>query len=184
MTDDLVFLGSRLGDSLLVQVEAHDFVRPDRPAPDAVSTAANSRPAAAEEVDELDQLLLGSANDELHRPATGAPLLTYTVCDSLLNVGPIADCTLGEPAGSKVRDTRTRDQDKGTAEGRRQGKRVPSRPSGWVAFQPPNPHPPSSALNPTPPSSAFNPALIRLQPRRATPRAVRWATSACRCWKW
>ena len=130
VADDLFFLGSRLGDSLLIQlhdprsaagaadVRGTPLLLLPPPSAAAVAAAAAVAGAAAAlagtteadatakaslagpdgELDELDQLLLGSANDELRRPAAAGTLqITYTVCDSLLNVGPIADLTLGQP---------------------------------------------------------------------------------------
>jgi hypothetical protein len=117
---DLFFLGSRLGDSLLVQVEGPGTgVRPAplaalAPAPAAAADAAAAAAAGADDLDALDQLLLGSANAELHgsagaaasavaaAAAVGGAPLTYTVCDSLLNIGPVGSLTLGEPASTKV----------------------------------------------------------------------------------
>ncbi|XP_048576873.1 cleavage and polyadenylation specificity factor subunit 1 isoform X2 [Nematostella vectensis] len=97
--DGYLFLGSRLGNSLLVKYTEKpqdiggDLFSPGVEPPNAKRRRIDSDYAYA--LDDLDELEVYGAQQE-----AGVELTSYTfeVCDSLLNIGPCSCMDIGEPA--------------------------------------------------------------------------------------
>lgn len=91
LLDNYIFLGSRLGNSVLLSYtrKAHDFGTED-------SSEVSSKKRKVEQTigEDLEDLEVYGMDTK-----TGPQLHTFKfeVCDSLLNIGPIANVTLGEP---------------------------------------------------------------------------------------
>jgi cleavage and polyadenylation specificity factor subunit 1 len=103
-----IFLGSRLGNSLLLKYTvkasrgAEDLEPPAKKAKtESVSGAEDLEPPAKKA--KTESVSVGEDPDELEvygTDTTTGPMLTsykFEVCDSLLNIGPIADATIGNP---------------------------------------------------------------------------------------
>ena len=98
----MLFLGSRLNDSTLIKFEEIKH--------ESKSSAKKPRVDSimAANLDELDLLLLSADQHDDHKPEIGGskiwPQFKFSVCDSLINIGPIADLAIGQPASAYFAD--------------------------------------------------------------------------------
>lgn len=111
--DGFMFLGSRLGNSLLLRFsekERHTLTQVERPTAtiDLTSDDPNSS-AKKRRLESLSDCMASDVQDirdkdELEvygsdkRTSTELTTYMFEVCDSLMNVGPIGDVSMGEPA--------------------------------------------------------------------------------------
>uniref|UniRef100_A0AAY4D2M8 Cleavage and polyadenylation specificity factor subunit 1 n=1 Tax=Denticeps clupeoides TaxID=299321 RepID=A0AAY4D2M8_9TELE len=111
MEPGYLFLGSRLGNSLLLRYteklqetpldedreKDKDKEKQEEPPSKKkrVDSSANWTGAKAAQLDELDEIEVYGSEAQ-----SGTQLATYTfeVCDSILNIGPCANASIGEPA--------------------------------------------------------------------------------------
>uniref|UniRef100_A0AAY4D4H2 Cleavage and polyadenylation specificity factor subunit 1 n=1 Tax=Denticeps clupeoides TaxID=299321 RepID=A0AAY4D4H2_9TELE len=105
MEPGYLFLGSRLGNSLLLRYteklqetpldEDREKDKDKENKKKRVDSSANWTGAKAAQLDELDEIEVYGSEAQ-----SGTQLATYTfeVCDSILNIGPCANASIGEPA--------------------------------------------------------------------------------------
>ncbi|KAI0216603.1 Cleavage and polyadenylation specificity factor subunit 1 [Lamellibrachia satsuma] len=115
--DGYLFLGSRLGNSLLLKYtektpEASDIIKTDPSNIDTVKDKPAEEPPAKKKktdtlgdwiasdvstLDDLDELEVYGSDSQQQ---TGAKITQYTfeVCDSVMNIGPCGQTVMGEPA--------------------------------------------------------------------------------------
>lgn len=106
--DNYLFLGSRLGNSLLLRFSTKEQIAPSTGA-DEKSTL-NEQPSKKKKLDTLGDWMASNVSDirdvdELEvygneRQSSVVKITSYVfeVCDSLLNVGPCGNVSMGEPA--------------------------------------------------------------------------------------
>uniref|UniRef100_A0A6Q2Y7M7 Cleavage and polyadenylation specificity factor subunit 1 n=1 Tax=Esox lucius TaxID=8010 RepID=A0A6Q2Y7M7_ESOLU len=100
MEPGYLFLGSRLGNSLLLKYTEKYQEKPEKPPEEPPSKkkrvdSSTNQAGKSQLTDEVDEIeVYGS------EAASGTQLATYSfeVCDSILNIGPCAGASMGEPA--------------------------------------------------------------------------------------
>lgn len=100
VSHDLLFLGSRLGDSLLIRfTQKSDKLKlnlNDIPSDDMEVTRPDKR-AKLDDDDDVDMDMFDiDEGEHTNGKHTGPVQYSFSVCDSLVNIGPIVDSVLGE----------------------------------------------------------------------------------------
>ncbi|CAH1778694.1 unnamed protein product [Owenia fusiformis] len=106
--DNYLFLGSRLGNSLLLK-----YTQKDDLAPDDVSAPLAKKIKLEKDLDEdkLDDLELEVYGTDNTQPGTEINSYTFEVCDSIMNIGPCGQMVMGEPAFLSEEFSNTKDPD-------------------------------------------------------------------------
>lgn len=102
--DNYLFLGSRLGNSLLLQFTDKDVDNPpvivrDQPPQKKKKMESDWLASDVGDIHDIDLEVYGSRIDELNATTTNAiTSYNFEVCDSILNVGPCGHVAMGQPA--------------------------------------------------------------------------------------